>query len=123
MLLDVSADKNLQSVIRDRLETKGDRVSDLHVWQVGPGHRAAVISVISDQPHAPADYKGRLGGLRGLSHVTIEVETCPNPHALDHADPAGSTMDMCWVRKDFATYLSIADMIRNRIKPPGGYNI
>jgi cation diffusion facilitator family transporter len=81
VLLDVSADKNLESVIRDRLETKGDRVTDLHVWQVGPGHRAAVISVISDQPQAPADYKGRLGGLRGLSHATIEVETCPNPHA------------------------------------------
>jgi cation diffusion facilitator family transporter len=81
VLLDVSADKNLETVIRDRLETKGDRVTDLHVWQVGPGHRAAVISVVSDQPLAPADYKERLGGLRGLSHVTIEVETCPNPHA------------------------------------------
>jgi cation diffusion facilitator family transporter len=81
VLLDVSADKDLETVIRDRLETKGDRVTDLHVWQVGPGHRAAVISVVSDQPLAPADYKDRLGGLRGLSHVTIEVETCPNPHA------------------------------------------
>ena len=81
VLLDVSADKNLETIIRDRLETKGDRVTDLHVWQVGPGHRAAVISVVSDQPLAPADYKDRLGGLRGLSHVTIEVETCPNPHA------------------------------------------
>jgi cation diffusion facilitator family transporter len=81
VLLDVSADKNLETVIRDRLETKGDRVTDLHVWQVGPGHRAAVISVVSDQPLAPADYKDRLGGLRGLSHVTIEVETCPNAHA------------------------------------------
>jgi len=81
VLLDVSADKNLETVIRDRLETKGDRVTDLHVWQVGPGHRAAVISVVSDQPLTPADYKSRLGGLRGLSHVTIEVETCPNPHA------------------------------------------
>lgn len=81
VLLDVSADKNLETVIRDRLETNGDRVTDLHVWQVGPGHRAAVISVVSDQPLAPADYKDRLSGLRGLSHVTIEVETCPNPHA------------------------------------------
>lgn len=82
VLLDVSADKNLESVIRDRLETKGDRVTDLHLWQVGPGHRAAVISVISDNPLPPATYKRRLGGLRGLSHVTIEVETCP------HADLA-----------------------------------
>jgi cation diffusion facilitator family transporter len=81
VLLDVNADKNLEMVIRDRLETKGDRVTDLHLWQVGPGHRAAVISVVSDSPLPPKTYKRRLGGLRGLSHVTIEVETCPHAHA------------------------------------------
>jgi cation diffusion facilitator family transporter len=82
VLLDVNADKNLETVIRDRLETKGDRVTDLHLWQVGPGHRAAVISVISDHPLPPATYKRRLSGLRGLSHVTIEVETCPHTPAM-----------------------------------------
>jgi cation diffusion facilitator family transporter len=80
VLLDVSVDKNLEGVIRDRLETKGDRVTDLHLWQVGPGHRAAVISLVSDKPLPPATYKRRLKGLRGLSHVTIEVELCQ--HAL-----------------------------------------
>jgi cation diffusion facilitator family transporter len=83
VLLDVNADKNLETVIRDRIETKGDRVTDLHLWQVGPGHRAAVISVISDHPLPPATYKRRLGGLHGLSHVTIEVETCPHTPAMD----------------------------------------
>ena len=81
VLLDVNADRNLEMVIRDRLETKGDRVTDLHLWQVGPGHRAAVIAVVSDNPLPPKTYKRRLGGLRGLSHVTIEVETCPHAHA------------------------------------------
>ena len=80
VLLDVNPDKNLETVIRDRIETKGDRVTDLHLWQVGPGHRAAVISVVSDHPLPPSTYKRRLGGLRGLSHVTVEVETCPHPH-------------------------------------------
>ena len=78
VLLDVNADRNLEGIIRSRIETKGDRVTDLHLWQVGPGHRAAVISVISDHPLPPAAYKRRLGGLRGLSHITIEVETCPH---------------------------------------------
>ena len=82
VLLDVSVDKNLEAVIRDRLETRGDRVIDLHLWQVGPGHRAAVISVLSDDPLPSATYKRRLGGLRGLSHVTIEVELCPHPPML-----------------------------------------
>jgi cation diffusion facilitator family transporter len=78
VLLDVNPDKNLETVIRERIETKGDRVTDLHLWQVGPGHRAAVISVVSDHPLPPSTYKRRLGGLRGLSHVTVEVETCPH---------------------------------------------
>ena len=64
MLLDVRADEDLEAVIRDRIETKGDRVTDLHLWQVGPGHCAAVISVISDNPLPPATYKRRLGGLQ-----------------------------------------------------------
>jgi cation diffusion facilitator family transporter len=87
VLLDVSADKTIETVIRDRLETKGDRVTDLHLWQVGPGHRAAVISIVSDHPLPPATYKRRLGGLRGLSHVTVEVEMCPDPsHAVQHSN-------------------------------------
>src|ERR1700712_3698968 len=78
VLLDVSADKNIEQLIRDRLETKGDCVTDLHLWQVGPGHRAAVISIVSDNPLPPATYKRRLGDLRGLSHLTVEVEACPD---------------------------------------------
>ena len=80
VLLDVNADNNLEETIRGRIETKGDRVTDLHLWQIGPGHRAAVISVVSDHPLPPATYKRRLGGLRGLSHITVEVETCSDPH-------------------------------------------
>jgi len=76
VLLDVNSDKKLEGTIRDRLETRGDKVTDLHLWQVGPGHRAAVISLISDDPLPPADYKRRLSGLHGLSHVTVEVEIC-----------------------------------------------
>lgn len=79
VLLDASGDKKLESVIRDLLETKGDKVTDLHLWQVGPGHRAAVISVVSDNPLPPATYKRRLGALRGLSHITVEVEACSQP--------------------------------------------
>ncbi|MCC8938962.1 CDF family Co(II)/Ni(II) efflux transporter DmeF [Bradyrhizobium sp. Arg68] len=83
VLLDVNADKALETTIRERIETKGDRITDLHLWQVGPGHRAAVISVLSDHPLPPATYKRRLGGLRGLSHITVEVQLCPDhePHA------------------------------------------
>ena len=73
-------DPALSRHIVARLEQAGDRVSDLHVWRIGPGHLAAIISVISDNPVAPAAYKQRLAGLPGLSHVTIEVERCAGEH-------------------------------------------
>jgi cation diffusion facilitator family transporter len=78
VLLDVRADEKLERVIRARMEVGDDRVTDLHLWQVGPGHRAVLLSVVSDQPKTPAVYKTRLAGLKGLSHVTVEVETCPH---------------------------------------------
>ena len=76
VLLDAVPDPELAQTIRQRIEIGGDRVSDLHGWQLGPGHAAVVASVVSDSPQAPADYKRRLEGLAGLSHVTIEVNAC-----------------------------------------------
>ncbi|TGN82124.1 cation transporter [Bradyrhizobium yuanmingense] len=78
VLLDVRADEKLERVIRARMEVGEDRVTDLHLWQVGPGHCAVLLSVVSDKPKQPAVYKRRLAGLKGLSHVTVEVETCPH---------------------------------------------
>ena len=79
ILLDVCPDPALARKIALRLEQGGDRVSDLHLWRVGPGHLAAVISLVSEHPRAPQHYKRRLGGLPGLSHVTVEV--LPGPGA------------------------------------------
>ena len=80
VLLDMRPDDGLAKAIGERLEVGGDRVTDLHVWQVGPGHRSAVIALVSDRPEAPGAYKQKLSGLEGLSHVTIEVDACPGGH-------------------------------------------
>ena len=81
VLLDAVPDPDLAEAIRGRLETDGDRIADLHLWRVGPGHAAAIVSVVSDRPLPPAQYKARLGGLSGLSHVTVEVNPCDHGHA------------------------------------------
>ncbi|MGB8893505.1 MAG: CDF family Co(II)/Ni(II) efflux transporter DmeF [Pseudolabrys sp.] len=80
ILLDVCPDPSMARMIATRLEQGSDRVSDLHLWRLGPGHLAAVISLVTHNPHAPERYKRRLSGLRGLSHVTIEVVPCPGEH-------------------------------------------
>lgn len=73
VLLDAAVDPRLIDEIRTRLEHGADRLSDLHVWRVGPGHVAVIAAIASDRPESPARYKARLEGLAGVSHVTIEV--------------------------------------------------
>ena len=80
VLLDVVPDPGLGEQIRARLERGGDRIADLHLWRVGPGHTAVILTVVSDTPCAPAEYKTRLAGIVGLSHVTVEVQPCPGAH-------------------------------------------
>jgi Co/Zn/Cd efflux system component len=76
VLLDAVPDAHLAGLIRQRIEIGGDKVSDLHLWQVGPGHAAVIVSVVSDRPQAPSVYKQRLDAIDGLSHVTVEVHPC-----------------------------------------------
>jgi cation diffusion facilitator family transporter len=75
-LLDVVPDRSLEGAVRTRLEVDGDRVSDLHLWRLGPGHTGVTVSVVASDPKPPAAYKERLAGLPGLSHVTVEVHPC-----------------------------------------------
>ncbi|MFV0335836.1 MAG: CDF family Co(II)/Ni(II) efflux transporter DmeF [Tropicimonas sp.] len=76
VLLDrVPGDEDLEAEIREALAgNAGDRITDLHVWQIGPGHCAAIVAIASPQPRQPSDYKARLGHIHELSHVTVEVE-------------------------------------------------
>lgn len=75
VLLDTMPDKALFDEVLHRLERDGDRVSDLHLWRVGPGHMALIVSVAGVRPQAPDHYKAKLSGLAELSHVTVEVNS------------------------------------------------
>jgi Co/Zn/Cd efflux system component len=77
-------DHRLPARIREALELGGDRVSDLHLWRLGPGHLGLIAVVVSEHPAEPSAYKRRLAGLSALSHVTIEVHHCPD-HAREAA--------------------------------------
>ena len=81
VLMDAVPDKALSDAIKKALETDGDRVADLHLWRVGPGHMAAIISIVSDHPAAPQFYKTRLDHIAHLAHVTVEVQPCEHAKA------------------------------------------
>jgi cation diffusion facilitator family transporter len=76
VLLDMVPDNDLVTRLRKSLEIDGDRVADLHVWRLGPGHIGVIASIVSDHPGPPAAYKARLAGFDELSHVSIEVQPC-----------------------------------------------
>ena len=82
VLLDAVPSRSRAQLIRQRLEIENDRVTDLHVWRLGPGHLGVIVAIVSDHPRAPDYYKARLAGIEGLSHVAIEV----NPYTAPSGD-------------------------------------
>ena len=75
VLLDAAAEgQDVRQEIREAMAPTGSQVTDLHVWQVGPGHFAAIVSLIAREPREPAHYKVLLAHIHELSHVTVEVQ-------------------------------------------------
>lgn len=75
VLLDyLPADEHLPDEIRNALKKEGERITDLHVWRLGPGHHGAIVSILSTEPETPSHYRRKLSHIHDLSHVTIEVE-------------------------------------------------
>ena len=75
ILLDMSSDRRMAENVRHAIEDRGDKVVDLHVWRVGPGHMSAVVSVATSESQRDSRfYHAVLGRFKGLSHVTVEVQ-------------------------------------------------
>lgn len=74
ILLDMTPDRHMAEKVRHVVEDNGDIVLDLHVWRLGPGHMSAVVSVATNEAQrTPRFYHAALKRLKGLSHVTIEI--------------------------------------------------
>ncbi len=88
ILLDrTPASSDLPDQICRAVESDSDSlVTDLHVWQVGIGKYAAIISIVAHEPKSCDSYRALLRGHDELVHVTIETQHCRE----DHPAPAGS---------------------------------
>jgi cation diffusion facilitator family transporter len=63
------------------VEADGDSiVTDLHVWQVGAGKFAAIVSIVAHEPKASEVYRKLLREHEELVHITIETQACRNNH-------------------------------------------
>lgn len=81
ILLDMEAGGDLAARIRAEIEANtGDKVADLHVWRVGPGHFAAIVAIVTGRATDAAALKAALVARYPLAHLTLEV-LARNPEA------------------------------------------
>ena len=82
ILLDrMPVSSDLPDEIRRTVESDGDSiVSDLHVWQIGTGKFAAVVSIVAHEPKTSEDYRDLLREHDELVHLTIETQVCRERH-------------------------------------------
>ncbi len=75
ILLDMVPDRSVAEGVRQAIEAEGDRLADLHLWRLGPGHLGVIVSVVTSRPQEPEFYRAQLAAqYRSLSHVTVEVQ-------------------------------------------------
>jgi len=74
ILLDMTPDRGMAERMRAAIETDGDRLTDFHLWRLGPGHLGAIVSVATEQARSAEYYQSLLKRFRSLSHVTVQVQ-------------------------------------------------
>jgi cation diffusion facilitator family transporter len=77
ILLDMNPDSNMASRLGEEIEADGDKLADLHLWRLGPGHLGAIVSVVTSRERDAGYYRNRLARFKSLSHLTIEVSRKP----------------------------------------------
>ena len=64
---------NIEEKVRKAVETGMDKITDLHTWQIGPGHYSVIVSIASQTPKEVSEYKAQLTHIDHISHTTVEV--------------------------------------------------
>lgn len=82
VLVDAAANPSLENEIREAIEDGDAHITDLHVWQIGPGKYATIISLVAAEPLSPAAYAARVTIHDELVHVPVEPHRCDGRHGL-----------------------------------------
>jgi cation diffusion facilitator family transporter len=74
ILLDHQAPGDMLEQTRAAIEAvDNNRITDLHIWSIGPGIYSATITVVSDTPRPPEHYKNLIPKELGVVHTIVEV--------------------------------------------------
>lgn len=67
----------LEQEVRHAVEDEDVRITDLHLWAIGPNVHAAIIALVAHHPEPPEVYRQRIQALcPNLAHITIESQRC-----------------------------------------------
>lgn len=79
-LLDVVPSPEVEKTIREKLNALGDaEIRDLHVWELEPGRRGCIVSILTSDPRPLDDYRAAILTAAPIEHLTVEI---------DHVSPA-----------------------------------
>ncbi len=88
-LLDVVSSPVHERVVRERLEAiDGTHVADLHVWELGPGRRSCIVSIVTATPREVEFYREKVLAALPVAHLTIEIHRCELRHEPRESAPA-----------------------------------
>ncbi len=73
VLVDRQAPTEDLESLRAAIEDESVRLVDLHVWEIGPGYRAAILAVEAGSPISPVEIKARIPDDLGIAHATVEI--------------------------------------------------
>ncbi|WP_454864733.1 CDF family Co(II)/Ni(II) efflux transporter DmeF [Pseudomonas rhizophila] len=75
VLLDAEMDSPVVEEVREVIASSpiSAQISDLHVWRVGKGKYACILSLTTDQNATPAYFKDLLSVHEELIHITVEL--------------------------------------------------
>ncbi|AHZ73404.1 putative metal transporter (plasmid) [Pseudomonas mandelii JR-1] len=75
VLLDAEMDSPVVEEVREVIASSPifAQISDLHVWRVGKGKYACILSLTTDQNATPAYFKDLLSVHEELVHITVEL--------------------------------------------------
>lgn len=82
VLVDAAPNPHLADEIRAAIDDGDATITDLHIWQVGPGKYAAIVSLVAADPHEPERYAEKLAMHSELVHLTIEPRRCKGAHGV-----------------------------------------
>jgi cation diffusion facilitator family transporter len=74
-LLDVAPSPELEKTIRSKLVALGEaEIRDLHVWEMGPGRRGCIVSILTTDPRPLDDYRTAILTAAPIDHLTVEID-------------------------------------------------